>query len=121
MKRRKSQLPVRRNIELLATVQEVTASDASTRKIFGNIIELGGQALTLETSNEIRVGASVIVRIVFPGQLRGDDPFALLRCSVRKVRDDPQMHYDLAIVDMDEPARERLEIYLTQPRMGWRV
>lgn len=119
MKRRQSQLPVRRNIELLATVQEVAARHLSARKIFGNVIELGGQALILETSNAITVGASVLVRVVFPGQPRGDDPFAHLQCKVRKVRDDPQMHYDLSIVGMDETTRERLEIFLNQSRKGW--
>jgi hypothetical protein len=112
---------VRRNIELLATIHEFDTAHTPARKIFGNIVELGGQALILETGNELRVGAAVILRVVFPGQPRGDDPFARLRCSVRKVRNDPQLHYDLSIVDMDDPTRERLELYLTRPTTGWGI
>jgi len=33
---------------------------------------------------------------------------------VRKVQDDPKLHYDLTIVDMDDRTRERLDIYLAQ-------
>ena len=119
MTRRRRQLPIRRNIELLATIQETGDGQGAARRIFGNIIELGGRALILEASSEIRVGASVDVRVVFPGQPRGDDPFAHLLCSVRKVRNDPEMHYDLSIIDMDEQTHDRLELYLNRAGTGW--
>jgi len=106
--------PVRQNINLLATIQEVGAAT----KRFGNIIELGSRALIVETNHEFDTGASLTVNVVFPGQPRGKDPFAHLRCSVRKVQDDPKLHYDLTIVDMDANTRERLDIYLAQTRAG---
>jgi hypothetical protein len=40
---------------------------------------------------------------------------------VRELRDELQMHYDLSIVDMDEPTRERLEIYLSQSTTSWGI
>jgi len=108
--------PVRRNIDLLSTIQEPLGDAAP--KSFGNIIELGMRGLILETSRPLLVGSAVTVNVVFPGQQRGDDPFAHLHCKVRKVHDDPKLHYDLAIVDMDSRTRERLEIYLAQTGTG---
>jgi hypothetical protein len=35
---------------------------------------------------------------------------------VRRVRDRAELHYDLAIEDMDETARQQLIAYLSQPR-----
>ena len=114
MKTFRQRLPVRRNIDLLATVQESGTSGKKAPKGFGNIIELGSRALVLETNREFAPGVPVTVNVVFPGQPRGDDPFAHLHCRVRKVQDDPKLHYDLTIVDMDALTRERLDIYLAQ-------
>jgi len=50
--------------------------------------------------------------VVFPGQIRDDDPFAHLHCTVRKAHDDRMLQYDLTIVEMDERTRARLQRYL---------
>ena len=116
---RSSQRPqVRHNIDLLATFLETGANGAKSPKSFGNIIELGTEALILETKRELTVGASITVNVVFPGQQRGDDPFAHLHCKVRTTHDDLQLHYDLTIVDADERTRDRLNIYLAQSGSG---
>jgi hypothetical protein len=109
---------VRRNIDLLATFQETGADERKAPKSFGNIIELGARALILETKHELAVGTSLTVNVVFPGQQRGDDPFAHLRCKVRKTHDDLKLHYDLMIVDLDARTRDRLNIYLAQSGSG---
>ena len=109
---------VRRNIDLLATYRATGATGMESPKNFGNIIELGTRALILETKRELEVGASVTVNVVFPGQQRGDDPFAHLHCRVRKAHDDLKLHYDLMIVDADARTRDRLNIYLAQSGSG---
>jgi hypothetical protein len=118
VKKPRERYQVRRNIDLLATIQESGEAGSRTPKSFGNIIELGSRALILETNREFQTGAQLTVNVVFPGQPRGDDPFAHLHCSVRKVHDDPKLHYDLTIVDMDARTRERLDIYLAQTGTG---
>jgi len=110
--------PVRRNIDLLATIRESGANGRQSPKSFGNIIELGSHALILETKRSLQVGASITVNVVFPGQQRGDDPFAHLYCKVRKVHDESRLQYELTIVDLDARTRERLNIYLAQAGVG---
>jgi hypothetical protein len=111
-------LQVRRNIDLLATIEESGAAAKKSPKGFGNIIELGTRALIIETNRQLAVGASLTVNVVFPGQQRGDDPFAHLHCKVRKAHDDPKLHYDLMIVNADDRTRDRLNIYLAQSGTG---
>jgi hypothetical protein len=119
---RSSQRPqVRRNIDLLATIQESGATGTQSPKSFGNIIELGARALILEMKRELRVGASITVNVVFPGQQRTEDPFAHLHCKVYKVHDDSKLQYELTIVDLDSSARDRLNIYLAQSGIGGRT
>jgi hypothetical protein len=118
VKKTGERLPVRRNIDLLATIEEPGASARKLPKSFGNIIELGSSALIIETNRHLTVGSSLTVNVVFPGQQRGDDPFAHLQCKVRKAHDDPKLHYDLAIVDADDRTRDRLHIYLAQSGIG---
>jgi len=110
----------RRRIELLAAIEDPGATHSPATKTFGNIIELDGDGLVVETGSEIRVGAAVTVRVVFPNQPRGKDPFAHLHCSIRELRDDPHLHYGLTIVEIDERSRERLDTYLAQTTTnGW--
>ena len=109
---------VRRNIDLLATLRESGASATKSPKSFGNIIELGAQALILETKRDLRVGASITVNVVFPGQQRTEDPFAHLHCKVHKVHDESRLQYEMKIVDMDASTRDRLNIYLAQSGIG---
>jgi hypothetical protein len=104
--------PVRRNIQLLATVQESDGERTGVRRHFGNIIELGSRALILEANRELQVGAAVTVNMVFPGQPRDDDPLAHLHCTVRKAHDGEMLQYDLTIIDMDARTRGRLQRYL---------
>lgn len=109
---------VRRNIDLLASIQESGEISRKLPKSFGNIIELGTRALIIETNRRLKVGASLTVNVVFPGQHRGEDPFAHLHCKVRKTHDDPKLHYDLMIVDADDRTRDRLNIFLAQGGSG---
>jgi hypothetical protein len=118
VKKQGQRLQVRRNIDLLATIEESGAAAKKSPKGFGNIIELGTRALIIETNRQLAVGASLTVNVVFPGQQRGDDPFAHLHCKVRKAHDDPKLHYDLTIVDADDRTRDRLNIYLAQSGIG---
>jgi hypothetical protein len=110
--------PVRRNIELLASIEDPGATHSPATKTLGNIIELDSSGLVVETGCTIRVGAAVTVRVVFPDQPRGDDPFARLHCSVQQVKDDPSPHYNLTIVEMDEQSRDRLDSYLARAGVG---
>jgi len=109
---------VRRNIDLLATIQESGTTGTKSPKSFGNIIELGARVLILETKRGLQVGASLTVDVVFPGQRRGDDPSAHLHCKVRKVHDDSRLQYELMIVDLDARTRDRLNLYLAQGGIG---
>ncbi len=118
MKITRDRLQVRRNLDLLATIQEPGATGKVSTKSFGNIIELGTRAMILETNRELEVGVSLTVKVVFPGQPRGDDPFAHLHCKVRKAHDHPKLHYDLVIADMDTGTRDRLNTYLARSRSG---
>jgi len=118
VKKWNGQRPARRNVELLASIEDPGATHSPATKTFGNIIELNRGRLVLETGNTIRVGAAVTVRVVFPDQPRGNDPFAHLHCSVQQLRDEPSPHYDLAIVEMDEQSRDRLDDYLANSGAG---
>jgi hypothetical protein len=114
VKKWQKQRPERRNIELLASIEDPGATHSPATKTFGNIIELDSRGLVVETGTAIRVGAAVTVRVVFPDQARGNTPFAHLHCSVQEQRDDASPHYGLTIVEMDEQSRERLDSYLAR-------
>lgn len=117
------ELPVRRDIQLLTTIEQADSTGAFASKSFGNIIELGWRSLILECSRELEAAAPIRLSMVFPGQPRGDDPFARLQCVIRKVHDWPNLHFDVEIVGMDEHTSRRLELYLSQssPAAGRRV
>ena len=118
MKKWQRKRSVRRNVELLASIEDPGATHSPATKTFGNIIELNRQGLIVETGSAIRVGAAVTVRVVFPDQPRGNDPFAHLHCSVKEMKDEPSPHYDLTILEMDEQSRARLDSYLARPGAG---
>lgn len=110
----------RRRVEILAAIEDPGATHSPATKTFANIIELDQGGMVVETGSAIRVGAAVTVRVVFPNQSRGADPFAHLHCSVREMMDDPNLHYGLTIVEIDEQSRERLDSYLAQTgASGW--
>lgn len=92
--------------------------DALVTTSFGNIIELGSEGLILESGRELEIGLRLRLDVVFPGQPRGDDPFAHLHCVIHKVHDPANLHYDLQIVEMNERSKERLGLYLTQSPGG---
>ena len=106
----------RRNIELLTAVKAVDASGAVRTKCFGNILELGCESLILESKHEQQVGEALTLSLVFPGMRSGSNRIVSLSCVVRRVRDRAELHYDLAIEDMNETARQQLIAYLSQPR-----
>ncbi|MCG8589396.1 MAG: hypothetical protein MJE66_08895 [Proteobacteria bacterium] len=111
-----SSLPTRRDIALLATIVEKRGPGHQLTKGFGNIIELSGVGLRLECNRDYDPGTPLDLSVVFPGQSRGDDPFAHLECVVEKIHDKPNLHYDLSIVAMSDEARSRLETYLRGPK-----
>ncbi len=110
-----------RNIELLATVKVLGEEDAVEMTRFGNIIELGCNALVLELSQECCVGDALTISLVFPGVERASNPISSLDCVVRHVRDRSNLQYDVAIKGMDDTVRQRLIQYLSKPRPGWRM
>lgn len=109
--------PVRRDLDLLARVKYRDA-DGGPRECFGNIIELGGRALRLESSRELAAGALLVLHVVFPGQRRYEKPVVQIPCAVRKAHDHPNLHYDLAITVLEPEAHERLRLYLDRPAVA---
>ncbi len=111
-----SRLPAtRRGLELLATIKAIDSVGTITTKCFGNILELGCESMLLESHREQVTGAAVLLSVVFPGQQPRTNPVVTLNCVVRRVRDRARLHYDLAIEDMNDTARERLVEFLSQP------
>ena len=108
----------RRNIELLTAVKDADASGAVRTKHFGNILELGCDYLILESRCEQQVGDVLTLSLVFPGMRDGSNAIVSLCCVVRSVRDHAELHYDLAIEDMSETARQQLIAYLSESRAG---
>jgi hypothetical protein len=106
--------PIRRNLELLCRVKLENPIASAPHGSFGNIIELGSESLLLEAGREYAVADEIIVEVVFPGQQRKGDPVSLLHCVVRKVYDEPALHYAADIVEAGEVARERLDAYLNR-------
>jgi hypothetical protein len=106
--------PTRRNLELLCRVKLAEPIASSPHGSFGNIIELGSGSLLLEAGREYAVGDHIVIEVVFPGQKRKGDPVSPLHCTIRKVNDEPALHYAVDIVRMGEIAQERLEEYLNR-------
>jgi hypothetical protein len=106
----------RRNIELLTAVKAEDANGAVRTKCFGNILELACESLILESKHEQQAGEALTLSLVFPGLGGGSNRIVSLRCVVRRVLDRADLHYDLAIEDMDETARQQLIAYLSLPR-----
>ena len=114
----------RRNIELLSSLKSVQRDGTNTMKCFGNILELGCDAMVVESHREQNAGSALEVSVVFPGQRSRANKVVKFHCVVRRVRDRNRMHYDLAIEHMNEIARQRLIEYLSAARpegeSGWR-
>lgn len=105
----------RRNLDLLASIRSAESGASAAVPCFGNVLELGCEALLLESNREQRLGAALALKIVFPGQRQRENPVVTLHCVVRRVRDAAKLLYDLTIEDMDDDARQALVAYLSRP------
>lgn len=106
----------RRNLALLASIRSTEPEGPVVAPCFGNIIELGCEALLLESEREQQLGAALALKIVFPGQRRRANPVVTLHCVVRRVRDAARLLYDATIEDLDDDARQAVVEYLSRPR-----
>ena len=97
-----------RNIALLTTVKAAGDDGVLKTLCFGNILELGSDALLLETKRELDTEVALTLNIVFPGVRRGPNSVVSLGCVVVGARDAGQLHYDLSIQDMDDDAHRQL-------------
>ena len=111
----------KRNIELLTAVKAADASGAVRTKCFGNILELGCDYLVLESRREQLEGDALTLSLVFPGLRNDSASIVSLGCVVRRVRDAAELHYELAIEDMDEATRQQLVAYLSESGSGEEV
>ena len=108
--------PRRTGLELLASVKSMDPEGAVVNKCFGNILELGWDLVVLESHLQQTAGSAVMLNVVFPGQrMPRRKSIVTLYCVVRRVRDAARLHYDLAIEDMDDTARQSLFDFLSQP------
>ena len=110
--------PLRKGLELLAMVKSHAARDSLSRTTFANVIELGDDSLILESSRVYEVGDSLTISMAFPGIARGSTPVVSFACVVREVRDSSNLHYDVGIQEMSDPARRQLVQFLEKPRSG---
>jgi hypothetical protein len=107
-----ARLPVRHEIELLATVDGPIGENGKSEHGFGTIIELGPRSLVLEANRSFSIRDQITVKVIFPGQGRGDDPFAYFQGVVSKLHDQPNLHFDVTLADMTDASRERLKVFL---------
>lgn len=107
-----ARLPVRRQIELLATVDGPIGKNGVSGHGFGTIVELGPNSLILEANRSFTTGDEITVKVIFPGQGRGDDPFAYFNGVVSKTHDQPNLHFDVSIEDMTINSQKRLTLFL---------
>jgi hypothetical protein len=105
-----------RKIALLATVKAAGHDGVVKTLCFGNILELGCDALVLESKCELDTEGALILNVVFPGVRRGPNSVVSLGCVVVGVRDSGQLHYDLGIQDIDDEAYRQLAEFLSLRR-----
>ena len=103
----------RQNIQLLTAIRSVDGDGATSTKCFGNILELGCDAMVVESNRQQQPGSALALTVIFPGQHSATNKEVTFHCVVRTVRDQNRMHYDLAIDHMNDIARERLFRYLS--------
>ena len=103
-------------IALLATVKTANDDGVGKSVCFGNILELGSDALVLESKRELQIGAVLTLDVVFPGVQRGGKSVVSLGCAVVRVRDSSRLHYDLRIEDMDGEASRQLAEFMSLRR-----
>jgi hypothetical protein len=112
-----SRLPVHlRKIALLATVKAADDNGVVKTLCFGNILELGCNALLLESKYALETGVALILNVVFPGIQRDRNSVVSLGCVVVGARDSGRLHYDLCIQDMDDEAYRQLAEFLSLRR-----
>jgi hypothetical protein len=99
-------------------VKSHAARDSLSRTTFANVIELDHDSLLLESSRVYEVGDSLTISLAFPGIARGSKPVVSFACVVHEVRDSSNLHYDVRIQEMSEPARRQLAQFLEKPGRG---
>ena len=100
-----SRLPIQlRATPLLTAVKAAGDDGVAENQGFGNILELGSNALVLESKRELEIGVALILNVVFPRVQRGPKSVVSLGCVVVRVRDSIRLHYDLRIKEMDDEA-----------------
>lgn len=108
--------PPRRGIELLTTVNAPGQDGAVQTRCFGNILELGFDALVLETKHEQTPGDALSLSVMFPHIKRRPRTVVTFGCVIQRVRDPARLQYDLRIENMDDDARGQLIEFLSQCR-----
>jgi hypothetical protein len=103
----------RGDLELLASVKVACEDGVFRPRGFGNVLELGCDALVLEASGEQEEGDELTVGVVFPGVVRDRKCVAFLECVVEQVRDPVRLHYGLGIRRIDDTARAQLIEFLS--------
>jgi hypothetical protein len=106
----------RRNLALLASIRSAGPEGPAGTACFGNIIELGCEALLLESDREQQLGAELALKVVFPGQRRRENPVVTLHCVIRRVRDAARLLYDATIEHLDGESRRAIAEYLSRSR-----
>lgn len=99
------------DLELLARAKFNDAAGAA-RESFVNIIELGPRALRVEAARPLEIGLQVVLEVVFPGQRHHARSVVPLHGIVRKVHDEPNLHYDVELTVLEKESHERLVEYL---------
>lgn len=101
----------RSNLELLSRARFHDAEGAA-RECFVNIVELGPRALRIEAARPLDLGTHLVLDVVFPGQRHHGRAPVPLHGIVRKVHDEPNLHYDVELTVLEKESHERLLEYL---------
>jgi hypothetical protein len=105
--------PTRTDLRLLTRVQ-VRDAEQGQRECFASIIELGPRRARIESARPLEKGSSVTLQVVFPGQREYANRHVQLHYRVSGTRDEMNLHYDLAAIEMDGESRERLALFLNR-------
>lgn len=101
----------RTDLELLARAK-FNDAEGGARECFVNIIELGPRALRVEAARPLEIGLQVVLDVVFPGQRHHGRALVPLQGVVRKIHDEPNLHYDVELTVLEKESHERLLEYL---------
>lgn len=101
----------RTDLELLARAK-FKDGDGASRECFVNVVELGPRALRLEAGRPLVLGTHLVLEVVFPGQRHYARSLVPLHGIVRKVHEEPELHYDVELTVLEKESHERLLLYL---------